>query len=122
MSDPDRLQSIVTGRMGMLVRLTSAPGGRAALLDALHRYADGLAEEPGTEAYIVHIDPDDADVVWLYEIFRDSDAQREHQQASGFARLMEELTEVLAAPPGVLRLDPVRMSLQQTILTEELSL
>lgn len=122
MATEERVQALLTGRMGMLVRLTSVPGGRLALLDALHRYTDSLEGEPGTEMFIVHIDPDDEDVAWLYEVFRDADAQQQHRAAEGFARLMEELPGVLAAPPGVLRLDPLRISLQDTVLTEEWAL
>jgi len=95
---------------------------RPALLDAIHRYSDGLEEEPGTELFIVHLDPDDANIVWLYEIFRDDDAQEEHRAADGFAQLMTELPDVLGAPPAILRLDPLRMSLQEQVLSEDLSL
>lgn len=106
----------------MLVRLTAEDGRRPALLDALHRYSDGLEEEPGTELFIVHLDPDDANVVWLYEIFRDDEAQNEHRAAEGFAQLMTELPDVLGAPPAILRLDPLRMSLQEQVLSEDLTL
>ncbi|MBM3687053.1 MAG: hypothetical protein FJW85_08655 [Actinobacteria bacterium] len=115
-------QSLTPGRRGMLVRLTATEGMRPALLDALHRYSDGLEEEPGTEMFVVHLDPDDANIVWLYEIFRDDDAQEEHRAADGFAQLMTELPDVLGAPPAILRLDPLRMSLQEQVLSEDLSL
>lgn len=116
------VQALLPGRMGMLVRLTAAPGRRAALLDAMHRYSDGLTEEPGTEMFIVHVDPDDENVVWLYEVFRDAEAQESHRAAEGFARMMTEIPDLLAAPPGVLRLDPLRMSMQEGVLTEDLTL
>ena len=114
-------QSLTPGRRGMLVRLTAAEGRRPALLDALHRYSDGLDEEPGTELFIVHVDPDDADIVWLYEIFHDEEAQDEHRAAEGFAQLMTELPDVLGAPPAILRLDPLRVSLQEQVLSEDLT-
>ena len=104
------------------MRLTATDGMRPALLDALHRYSDGLDEEPGTELFIVHLDPDDTNVVWLYEIFHDEEAQAEHRAAEGFAQLMTELPDVLGAPPAILRLDPLRMSLQEQVLSEDLTL
>ena len=113
---------LLPDRLGMLVRLTASPGMRAALLDALHRYADGLREEPGTEMYVVHTDPDDENIVWLYEIFADEDAQRAHQSADGFARLMGEIPDLLGGPPAVLRLSPLRMSLQEQVLQDDLTL
>ena len=115
-------QALLPGRMGMLVRLQAAPGSRAALLDVLNRYTDGLAEEPGTEMFIVHLDPDDTDIVWLYEIFHDAQAQVAHRAAEGFAALMSELPELLASPPGILRMDPLRVSIQQGVLREDWSL
>ena len=115
-------QALLPGRMGMLVRLQASPGNRAALLDVLHRYTDGLAEEPGTEMFIVHLDPDDADIVWLYEIFHDAQAQVAHRAAEGFATLMAELPDLLASPPGILRMDPLRVSMQQGVLREDWTL
>ena len=112
-------QALLPGRTGLLVRLASAPGRRAALLDVLNRYTDGLSEEPGTEVFIVHLDPDDADIVWLYEVFRDEEAQTAHRSAEGFAQLMTDLPDLLSGPPGILRLDPLRMSLQQRVLAED---
>ena len=70
----------------------------------------------------MHLDPDDANVVWLYEIFHDDEAQNEHRAAEGFAQLMTELPDVLGAPPAILRLDPLRMSLQEQVLSEDLTL
>lgn len=116
------VSALLTGRTGLLVRLSCRPGVRAAMLDMLHRYADGLGQEPGTELFVVSVDPDDADVVWLYEVFRDDAAQLAHRAAEGFATMLAEMPELLAQPPGVLRLDPIRMSLQQTVLTDDLSL
>ena len=50
---------LVTGRVGLFVRLPGLPGARPALLDALHTYADRLGEEPGTELFVVSTDPAD---------------------------------------------------------------
>jgi quinol monooxygenase YgiN len=120
MSEP--VQALLPERMGMLVRLHASPGRRPALLDVLNTYADGLAEEPGTEVFIVHVDPDDADIVWLYEVFRDEQAQVAHRSASGFAVLMQELPELLASPPGILRMDPLRLSMQEGLLNDDWAL
>ena len=114
-------QSLTPGRRGMLVRLTAEEGKRPALLDALHRYSDGLEEEPGTQLSIAHVDPDDANIVWLYEIFHDEEAQDEHRATEGFAQLMTELPDVLGSPPAILRLDPLRVSLQEQVLSEDLT-
>lgn len=122
MSESEIVQALLPGRIGLLVRLNAAPGRRAALLDALNRYSDGLDEEPGTEMFTVHVDPDDGNTVWLYEIFRDTDAQNDHRGSAGFLQVMSEIPGLLDCPPGVLRLDPLRMTLQDSLLREDLSL
>jgi quinol monooxygenase YgiN len=115
--DPhEPVTALLVGRIGMVIRLQVRPGGRPALLDALHRYADDLSEEPGTEMFTISVDPDDEDLVWLYEWFADGDAQRAHQSSGAFARMATELTDVLASPPGVLRLDPLRASFQRSLI------
>jgi quinol monooxygenase YgiN len=114
-------QVLLPGRRSLLVRLTAKTGMRAALLDLLNSYTDGLAEEPGTEVFVVSIDPDNPAIVWLYEIFRDEDAENEHRASPGFAVLMEQMPQLLDGPPAVLRTEPLRISLQETVLTEDWS-
>ncbi|MEZ5117513.1 MAG: antibiotic biosynthesis monooxygenase family protein [Candidatus Nanopelagicales bacterium] len=116
------VNALLAGREGLLVRLNCKPGMRPALLDALNRYADGLEEEPGTEMYVVALDPDDADIVWLFEIFKDEQAQVDHRSAPGFARMLEEMGTLLSQGPGVLRMNPLRMHLQRAVLDDDLSL
>ncbi len=124
---PDSAQSesprqvILAGRRCMLVRLTSEDGKRAALLDMLNTYTDGLAEEPGTEVFMVSLDPEDPNIVWLYEIFKDEDAENAHRASSGFAMLMEHMPPLLDGPPAVLRMEPLRLSMQDAVLTEDWS-
>lgn len=110
--------ALLPGRRSLLVRLTANKGMRPALLDLLNTYADGLAEEPGTELFIVSMDPDDENIVWLYEIFADEDAENAHRSSSGFATLMNAMPPMLDGPPAVLRTVPLRMSLQEQVLSE----
>ncbi len=114
--------ALLAGRSGMLVRLQAKPGGRAALLEVLNRYVDGLDEEPGTELFMLSIDPDDQDIVWLYEIFTNDEAQEAHRASQGFAELMGTMPDLLAQAPGILRINPLRLSLQNSLLRDDLSL
>jgi len=107
---------LLPGRVGLLVRLRALPGGRAAVLDALHSYVDRLAEEPGTEGFMVSLDPGDADMVWLHEWFRDEHAVDEHRSSQAFAELIETMAERLAAPAGLLRVDPLRLHVSADLL------
>jgi quinol monooxygenase YgiN len=113
------VQALLPGRKAMVVRLTCKSGLRPALLDALNTYADGLAEEPGTEVFMVSLDPENEDLVWLTEVFKDDDAENEHRSSRGFATMIAELNELLEEPPAVLRMDPLRLVMQETLLQED---
>ena len=110
---------LLPGRRSLMVRLTANEGMRPALLDVLNTYVDGLSEEPGTEMFVVGLDPDDANIVWLYEIFKDDDAENAHRASAGFQTLMESMPPLLGAPPAVLRTVPLRMSMQEEVLSED---
>lgn len=111
--------ALLPGRRSLLVRLTTKDGMRPALLDLLNTYADGLAEEPGTEVFVVSMDPDDANIVWLYEIFADEEAENAHRASAGFARLMNTMPELLEGQPAVLRTVPLRMTMQDQMFSED---
>ncbi len=110
------VDALLPGRLGIVVRLVSQPGARLALLDAVNRYADNLDAEPGTEAFVVSIDPDDKDVAWLVEWFSSNEAFEDHRKADAFKVLMEELPNLLSQPPGILRIDPLRMFIQKDLM------
>lgn len=110
--------ALLPGRVGLFVRLASNPGGRPGLLDALNRYADQLSDEPNTELFVIGIDPEDPDVVWLYEWFNDEAALEAHRHSDHFAELVNEIPHLLAAPPGLLRVDPLRLHMQTVVLEE----
>jgi len=105
------------GRVGLMVRLPARPGGRPGLLDAVNRFADELRSSPGTEAFVVSLDPNDLDVVWLHEWFTDEAALDAHRTTDAFATLMTEMPELLAGTPALMRVDPLRLDLSNGLLT-----
>jgi quinol monooxygenase YgiN len=114
---------VLPGRIGRVVRLLAKPGMRPALLDAVHRYTDRLAvDEPRTEMFVVNVDPDNGDLVWLFEWFADADAEIEHRSSPAFARLMHEMPELLATSPAVVALEPLRMHVAAEVLSEGIGL
>jgi len=118
--DADSLDALLTERLGMIVRLVARPGGRAAVLDCLHRYCDRLDEEPGTEAFAINLDPDEADVVWLLEWFNGEQAMVAHRESAAFADMTQELSGLLSQPPGLVRMDPLRVRLQGILVESSL--
>jgi quinol monooxygenase YgiN len=114
--EPDTsVSALLPGRVGLFVRLVCKAGARTAALDITNRYIDSLAAEPGTEAFIVAVDPNEADILWLYEWFTDDDALTAHRASRPFHEMMSELPGVLAAPPALIRVDPLRMHLQRAV-------
>lgn len=113
------VSALLPGRVGLFVRLVCRPGLRAMTLDALNTYIDRLSEEPGTEAFLVCLDPDDGDVVWLYEWFRDAEALSAHRDAPAFAAMMCALPSHLVSPPALVRVDPLRLHMQRRVLAGE---
>ncbi len=122
MDSSEPRQLFIAGRKSSLVRLTCAQGMRPALLEVLNTYVDSLADEPGTEMFIVHLDPDDENNIWLYETFLDDDASIAHRSTQGFAKMMNDMPALLDGPPAILRMEPLRMSVQESVLTEDWSL
>lgn len=115
------LDGLLPGRQALLVRLNVASGKRTELLDLLNTYADRIGEEPGTEVYTVLTDPDTEDIVWLFEVFTSEEAELEHRQTAGFADLMHGLQRVLDGAPGILRMNPLRMTMQEDMFTQDWS-
>ena len=110
---------LLPDRHGLVVRLEAHPGSRATVLDALHRYADRLDQEPATEFFVISLDPDDVEVVWLHEWFHEEAGLEAHRAAPAFARLMSELSTALVNPPGVMRFQPLRMHLADQLLSDD---
>ena len=88
---------LLPDRHGLVVRLQAEPGGRPALLDALHRYIDRLGDEPATEFFCISLDPDEPEVVWLHEWFQGEDGIAAHWNASAYGSLLE-LAEACDVP------------------------
>lgn len=112
------VDAVLPGRVGILVRIPSKPGMRAALLDVLHRYVDDLEQEPGTEAFLVCIDPDDDNVVWVYEWFHDEASLESHRETPLFSRLMEEMPDLVEDGLGLMRLDPLRLRMASGVTAQ----
>ena len=117
-SEFETRQALLPNRVGLFVRLEANPGARPALLDALHRYTDKLIQEPDTELFLISLDPENEDVVWLYEWFPNEESLKKHQSAENFANLVNEVPDLLATPPGLLRVDPLRVHMKTAFLDD----
>ncbi|MGB8195478.1 MAG: putative quinol monooxygenase [Acidimicrobiales bacterium] len=58
-----------------------------------------VSDEEGTELYIVHRSAEDPDIVRLYELYRDSEAQAAHMSGQALREIGKSLKGLLAGAP-----------------------
>jgi quinol monooxygenase YgiN len=75
---------------GLIGKMTATPGQRDALIAIL---LDGVADMPGCLSYIVAKDLDDADAIWITEVW---DSQASHAASLELPIVQEAIT--LAKP------------------------
>ena len=56
---------------GLIGKMIATPGQRDALIAIL---LDGVSDMPGCLSYIVAKDPDDADAIWITEVWESQDS------------------------------------------------
>ncbi len=91
---------------GALLQLTAQDGKRDELMRVLTNYVNTLDGEPGTTLFAAAADPNDDDLVWVWEEFADGSAVRDHFQHDFFRALQLELADLLASPVAVRPLAP----------------
>lgn len=116
----DAMDALLTGRIGLLVRVVANPGQKFALLDCLNDYCENLDQEPGTEAFMISLDSSDENVIWLYEWFTDQEALEAHRSSEAFAVLMNKMPTLVSGPPGVLPMNPLRVRLARQPLEQSI--
>jgi quinol monooxygenase YgiN len=92
---------------GALLQLTAKEGLRDDLLRVLGNYAATLPDgEPGTTLLTVAADPNDEQLVWMWEEFAGPEAVQAHFEHDFFRALQLELADLLAEPVAVRPLAP----------------
>jgi (4S)-4-hydroxy-5-phosphonooxypentane-2,3-dione isomerase len=88
-----------------LVRMRVADGRRADLAAILEPVRAAAAEDPGTEAWSLHGDRSDPDLVFIYERYRDQEALEAHDQLPVLREAIAQVGAVLQGPPEVIEAD-----------------
>ena len=92
---------------GALLSLTANEGMRDELLRVLGNYLRTLPDgEPGTTLLTVAADPNDEDVVWMWEEFADANSVQAHFEHDFLRALQMELADLLSEPVQVRPLAP----------------
>ncbi len=96
----------MTQSFGAVLQMTTHPGQREDAMRILTNYAGTLDGEPGTLLFAAAADPNDENMIWVWEEFADGDAVQQHFEHDFFRALQFELSELLAEPAAVRPLAP----------------
>lgn len=89
------------------VKFTAQPGKRDALVQQLLEAARAVESVAGCQIYVVNTSPDEADVVWVTEIW-DSQADAQAVLTTGDAQAsIQAVLALLAHSPEQITLQPV---------------
>jgi quinol monooxygenase YgiN len=104
---------------GALLQLTAREGMRDDLVRVLGNYLGTLEDgEPGTTLVSVAVDPNDDDLVWVWEEFADTAAVQAHFEHDFFRALQMELADLLAEPVAVRPLAPAARHVSGNVAAE----
>ena len=92
----------------MVAKLTAVPGGRDELADRIESAFPEFEQESGTLVYVVAEDAADADVLWLFEYYRDEEALDVHLAGDAEIALQAVVDDLTAVPPEIVVLNPIR--------------
>jgi quinol monooxygenase YgiN len=90
-------------RIAQFAKFTAHRGHGDRVVAALEAALASARTEPGTHAYAIHQQADDPDVVWMYELYANADAQAAHSGSAATAELRAAVSELLAEPLTVTR-------------------
>jgi quinol monooxygenase YgiN len=95
-------------RIVVTASLTAKPGLGDQLAEELGKLVDAVADEEGTELFVVHRVEGDPDTVFFYEVYRDQDALDAHRKNPALAASGPALGELLGGAPVLTTLTPVK--------------
>ena len=88
-------------QIAQFARFIAKPGHGGKVVAALEDASLAAAEEQGTLVYAIHVAPDDADTVWMYELYASPEAQVAHSGSAATARLRAAVADLLDEPLAV---------------------
>ena len=94
-------------RVGRYVRMVARSGQGPRLADTLLKVADGMRDAPGCELYLINISADEADTVWVTEVWSDEDASDRALNGELGEVGIGEVLDLLAGPPELVALTPL---------------
>jgi quinol monooxygenase YgiN len=87
--------------------MVAHPGRGADLATTLMTVADGLRGSPGCELYLINVSADEADTVWVTEVWADEESSDRALSGELGEVGIGEVLELLAGPPELVDLVPL---------------
>ncbi|MFM8387810.1 MAG: putative quinol monooxygenase [Actinomycetota bacterium] len=97
----------IENRVGVVAKITAAPGKRADLARELMKAQDHVSTEAGTIHYILNEDATDENVLWMWEMYTDQDALNSHMGAQWFKDWGPSLAPFMGGRPELIFVKPL---------------
>ena len=94
-------------RYGLVGSFQAQLGQGDRLAEILLRAADALGTDPNCELYVISRSPDDADAVWVTEVWASRDAHAASLDDEATRALISEARPLIAGMGERIELDPV---------------
>jgi len=94
-------------QISVIAKIPAAPGKRDDLAAALQTALETAGGEAGTRYYILHTDDNDADVLWMYEMYESQGDLESHMGSEAFKALGPAITPFLGGRPELIFTKPI---------------
>jgi quinol monooxygenase YgiN len=95
-------------KIAVIAKLPVQPGKADEFVEAFSTMFPVVADEPGTEVYVLHRDARDDHLFYVYELYADRAALDTHGSSDGMQAAMAAFGPLLAEGVELIRLEPVR--------------
>lgn len=94
-------------QISVIAKIPAAPGKRDELAAALQTALDTAAGEAGTRYYLLHTDDNDADMLWMYEMYESQADLESHMGSEAFKALGPAIGAFLGGRPELIFTKPI---------------
>jgi quinol monooxygenase YgiN len=94
-------------QVGVVAKIVAKEGQRDELVGALQAALDAAQGEEGTRYYLLHTDAQQADVLWMYELYESQEALQAHMGSEAFKAIGPAVGNLVAARPELTFMTPV---------------
>lgn len=94
-------------KLGLYTKFTAHTDQRDRLIENLLSAAGHMKDVAGCELYIINASAQDADTVWVTEVWDSEEQHRASLSLEGVPEMIERTMPLLAGPPEQIRVIPI---------------